>query len=62
MATRCLKVAEVAGLLGVSVDAVYDLINCGALDVVRVGRRMTVPEGAYEKFVRSGGVQEIPIV
>lgn len=60
--TRCLPAAEVADLLGVSVDAVYDLISSQALPAVRIGRpgsrkpRLSVPLHAYEAFVAGGGV------
>ena len=37
-----LTVAEAAGLLGVSRDAVYDAVSRGDLMAVRVGRRLCI--------------------
>lgn len=54
MPTRCLSVAQVAGLLDCSTRHVYDLIEAGQLPAVRVGeRRLSVTEAAYEAFVAS---------
>jgi excisionase family DNA binding protein len=59
--TPCMPVARVAELLGVSRDAVYDLIHHGHLPAVAVGApgrrpRLVVSVTAYEAFVAAGGV------
>jgi excisionase family DNA binding protein len=53
---RCLPVTEVAELLAVSVDAVYDLIRRGDLKAVNVGRRKVIAEPELAAFIERGGV------
>lgn len=63
MATKCLSVAQVADLLGCSPAHVYELLNAGQLDCVRLGpHRKSIPEDAYEAFVKRGGVQSVRAV
>ena len=50
-----LTVAEVAGILRVSVRTVYNLLEAGTLRGVRVGRAWRVPESALEEFIAQGG-------
>ncbi|OPZ46013.1 MAG: Helix-turn-helix domain protein [Firmicutes bacterium ADurb.BinA052] len=50
-----LTVAEVAGILRVSVRTVYNLLEAGALRGVRVGRAWRVLESALEDFIAKGG-------
>jgi excisionase family DNA binding protein len=52
---KLLTVAEVAGILRVSVRTVYNLLEAGALRGVRVGRAWRVPESALEEFISQGG-------
>lgn len=46
-----LTVPEVAELLRVSTDAVYDLCSSGELDHRRVGRRIIIPRRAVLEFL-----------
>jgi excisionase family DNA binding protein len=41
-------VQEVASLVGVSSDLIYDLVNQGALPSVRLGRRRLIPAREFE--------------
>ena len=52
---KLLTVAEVAGILRVSVRTVYNLLEAGALRGVRVGRAWRVLESALEDFIAKGG-------
>lgn len=49
MAERlALSVEEAGGLLGISRDLAYDLVACGTIPSVRLGRRVVVPRRALE--------------
>ena len=43
-----LSVEEAGALLGVSRDLAYDLVACGTIPSVRLGRRLVVPRRALE--------------
>jgi excisionase family DNA binding protein len=47
----CMSVAAVARTLGVSADAVYELVHRGELPSLRIGRRLVVPRRAVEVIV-----------
>ena len=53
-----LSVEEAGALLGVSRDLAYDLVACGTIPSVRLGRRLVVPrralELALERLVEAG--------
>jgi len=53
-----LSVEEAGALLGVSHDLAYDLVACGTIPSVRLGRRLVVPrralELALERLVEAG--------
>jgi excisionase family DNA binding protein len=44
-----LSVEEAGALLGISRDLAYDLVSCGDLPSVRLGRRIVVPRRALEE-------------
>jgi len=46
-------VAEVADMLAVSRQKVYDLFNAGELESVKVGGSRRIPHQALEAFVES---------
>lgn len=52
---RCLRVVEVAEQLAVSRQAVYELIDRGALECVHIGRRKVVTTEALNAFIAAGG-------
>jgi len=52
---KMLTVAEVAEALRVSVRTIYNLLDSGALQGVRVGRAWRVLESALEEFIAQGG-------
>lgn len=43
-----LSVEEAGALLGISRDLAYDLVACGTIPSVRLGRRLVVPRRALE--------------
>ena len=47
-----LRADEVGKVLGLGRSKVYELMNGGALPVVRVGRAVRVPASALEEWVR----------
>lgn len=53
-----LSVEEAGASLGVSRDLAYDLVACGTIPSVRLGRRLVVPrralELALERLVEAG--------
>lgn len=49
---RCYTVKEVADILGVHCNSVYELVKTGRLGAVRIGKtRMRIPEYALEEFL-----------
>lgn len=46
-----LTVADVSKLLGVGKNTAYDLIRCGVIKSVRVGRQIRVPKSAFLEFL-----------
>jgi excisionase family DNA binding protein len=52
---KMLTVAEVAGILRVSVRTVYNLLEAGTLRGVRVGSAWRVLTSALEEFIAQGG-------
>ncbi|MEF2278786.1 helix-turn-helix domain-containing protein [Deinococcus sp. YIM 134068] len=48
------KPEEVAPLLGVGRNGVYDLIRTGQLRSIRVGRKILIPLSAIEEFLNGG--------
>ena len=46
------RVADVAGLLGVSVSRVYGLVREGRIPAVRQGKGVRIPRGAFETWLR----------
>jgi excisionase family DNA binding protein len=53
MSTRrlALSVDEAAELLGISRGLAYELVRCGELPALRLGRRLVVPLAALEAMV-----------
>jgi excisionase family DNA binding protein len=51
MERELLSVREAGEVLGIGRSKTYELINEGALEVVRIGRRALVPRQAVAEFV-----------
>lgn len=62
MAELAMSVAEAARALGVSRDAVYELVRRGEMPHLRVGRRVIIPRQALERWLAGAGAagQEPP--
>lgn len=52
---RLYRVPEVARILDISEQRVYELIRAGMLPSVRLGRQVRVDREALEEFIKSGG-------
>ena len=52
---KLLRISEVAALLAVRRERVYELIRQGTLPAVRIGRQVRVAEGVLGDWVASGG-------
>lgn len=50
---RLLAIKQVIYELGISRTAIYELIECGKLKTVKIGRRRLVPIEAIEEFIAS---------
>ncbi len=50
-----LTVREVAELLAVAVETVYDLVKAGKLQAVRVGRAIRIPRAGLEDYLAGRG-------
>ncbi len=50
------KVEEVAQLLGLSVDKVYELVRASRIPHKRLGRRIIVPREPFETWLNSSEV------
>ncbi len=48
---RTLTVTETARELGISRAAAYAAVHAGAIPVVRIGRRMVVPQAALDRLL-----------
>lgn len=46
-----LTVAEVAAVLGIGRHAAYELVQSGALPIIRIGKHIRVYRDALEKFL-----------
>lgn len=46
-----LTVWQVAEVLGISKNTAYELVRCGEIGSVRVGRQIRVPKEAVKKFL-----------
>src|SRR5579885_1401558 len=55
-----LKVSEVAALLRVSRNLVYELIAQGELPVIRLGRVIRVPRDALERWIDREAATNVP--
>jgi excisionase family DNA binding protein len=44
-------VKEVADILGLSTDTVYEMVRCGSLPHIRIGRRILIPRVMLEKWL-----------
>lgn len=56
--TLLLDVREAADTLRVSRSRLYQLINSGALESVKLGKKRLIPAGALEAFVE--GLRDAP--
>jgi excisionase family DNA binding protein len=54
---KFLTVAEVAGVMRVSMMTVYRLVHSGELTAVRVGRSFRVPEKAVHDYLRDAYIE-----
>ncbi len=52
------SVKETAQMLGVSHAAVYQAVECGAIEHIRFGGRILIPAGALQRMV--DGVKDVP--
>ena len=46
-----LRVEEVAGILRIGRGSAFELIRCGKLHAIRMGRRILVPRSSLESFL-----------
>jgi excisionase family DNA binding protein len=46
-------VAEVAQLLGLSRDRVYELVRCNRIPSKRLGRRIVIPRKPFERWLEA---------
>lgn len=46
-----LTVWQVAEVLGISKNTAYELVRCGEIGSVRVGRQIRIPKEAVKKFL-----------
>jgi excisionase family DNA binding protein len=53
---RLCTVSEVAAVLRVSNGRVYDLVRCGHLPSVRLGRQVRIPADRFTDWLDGGGV------
>lgn len=44
-------VKEVTVLLGLSTDTVYEMVRCGSLPHIRIGRRILIPGVMLQKWL-----------
>lgn len=52
---RLLTVSEVARVLGVRDNRVYDLAKSGTLPAVRIGRQLRIDEDSLLAWIKNGG-------
>ena len=50
-----LTVRDVAKLLGIGLNSAYDLVRCGAIRSVRIGRLLRIPRSEVDRFLVEGG-------
>lgn len=46
-----LTVSDVSKILEIGMNTTYDLIRCGAMKSVRVGRQIRIPKSAFLEFL-----------
>ena len=49
------KVAEAARLLGIGRNLAYELVRSGQIPSLRLGRRIVVPKGAFDRLLSGDG-------
>ena len=49
-----MTVPEAAGFLRIGRNTTYDLVRCGALRSIRIGRQLRVPRDAILDFLHGG--------
>ncbi len=49
------QVAEVAKLLGIGRNLAYELVRSGKIPSLRLGRRIVVPKGAFDRLLSGDG-------
>ena len=49
-----MTVPEAAGFLRIGRNTTYDLVRCGALRAIRIGRQLRVPREAILDFLHGG--------
>jgi excisionase family DNA binding protein len=52
------SVAEVAGMLGVSTDKVYELVRGGCIPHRHVGRRILVPCRSFDRWLNDDSQED----
>ena len=57
--TRTIKPEEVADILRVKVERVYELCRQGILPHIRLGRQIRIDEARFNKWLEDGG-QALP--
>lgn len=55
MATKLLRVPEVAGIIDTTIPIAYELIRLGILPAVRLGRQIRVDANALDEWIKNGG-------
>ncbi len=50
-----LRVGDLAPLLAIGKAAAYDLVRCGKIRSIRVGRNILIPRSAFEEFLDQAG-------
>jgi len=53
----CINVKEVAAMLGLSPNFVYELVKQGQLPVIIFGKRKLIPRLALEKMLEKAGME-----
>ncbi len=61
MRKKLLRVDEVAEVLSVSLARAYELIRCGHLPAVRLGRQLRVDEDTLLDWIECGGSARPPL-
>ena len=51
------KVEEAAKILGIGRNLAYELVRSGKIPSLRLGRRIVVPKGAFDRLLSGDGAE-----